>query len=167
MNTLKTLLVSSALAMAAGGWAIAQDSSEPFQLPEQCSTEAAGMNMAEGGSHGGHGGHGGGMDMDGMDMGMMGMEGMDIESLPDFQRENMEKMMISMPAMHQGMMHPDPDVAFACGMIAHHQGAIDMAQVQLEYGEDEWLRELAQEIITAQEAEIAEMTEWLAENAAE
>jgi uncharacterized protein (DUF305 family) len=76
-------------------------------------------------------------------------------------------MMISMAAMHEGMLHPDPDVAFACGMIAHHQGAIDMAEVQLEYGEDAWLRELAQEIITAQEAEIAEMTEWLAENAAE
>jgi uncharacterized protein (DUF305 family) len=31
-------------------------------------------------------------------------------------------MMISMPAMHQGMMIEDADVAFACGMIAHHQG---------------------------------------------
>ncbi len=165
MNTLKTLMISSALVLGASAWAFSQDADAPFELPEQCAVES-GMNMAQGGGHGGHGG--GAMNMgETMDMGMMGMEGMDLDSLPDFQRENMEKMMISMSAMHEGMMHPDPDVAFACGMIAHHQGAIDMAEVQLEYGEDEWLRELAQEIITAQEAEIAEMTEWLAENAAE
>ena len=63
------------------------------------------------------------------------------------------------------MMNEDADVAFACGMIAHHQGAIDMAEVLLEHGEDEQMRVLAQEIIDAQVGEIEQMTTWLAENA--
>jgi uncharacterized protein (DUF305 family) len=77
----------------------------------------------------------------------------------------MRRMMISMPAMHEGMMNENPDVAFACGMIAHHQGAIDMAEVLLEHGEDPKMRALAEEIIAAQVGEIELMTAWLAENA--
>jgi hypothetical protein len=69
------------------------------------------------------------------------------------------------PAMMAGMMAEDPDVAFVCGMIAHHQGAIDMARVELEFGDDPWAREMAERVIDAQEAEIAEMNAWLAEQA--
>ncbi|ASY67860.1 CopM family metallochaperone [Sinorhizobium fredii] len=54
------------------------------------------------------------------------------------------------------------DVDFVRGMIAHHQGAIDMAKVELEYGKDEAIRKLAENIIKAQEAEITMMKEWLA-----
>jgi len=51
---------------------------------------------------------------------------------------------------------------FLEGMIAHHQGAVDMAEAELADGENPEARELAQAIIDAQEAEIAEMQELLA-----
>ena len=62
--------------------------------------------------------------------------------------------------MHAAMHVPmsgDPDRDFARMMIPHHQGAIDMAVVELRYGKDERLRRLAQEIIVEQQQEIAVM----------
>ncbi|MDK1488678.1 DUF305 domain-containing protein [Sinorhizobium sp. 7-81] len=56
------------------------------------------------------------------------------------------------------------DVDFVRGMIAHHQGAIDMAKVELEHGKDDEIRKLAEDIIKAQEGEIKMMKEWLAKN---
>ncbi|GGE52372.1 hypothetical protein GCM10007276_31710 [Agaricicola taiwanensis] len=63
--------------------------------------------------------------------------------------------------MMEGMQHPDPDVAFIKGMIPHHQGAIDMSEVVLQYGRDPTTHALARHFIAEQKAEIAEMQNWL------
>ncbi len=87
--------------------------------------------------------------MEGMDHSNMAMDGAMGEMMGA-----MSTMMQSMEAMPStGMV----DANFLLMMIPHHQSAIDMARVELEQGEDEATKAMAQEIIDAQEAEIAEM----------
>jgi len=63
--------------------------------------------------------------------------------------------------MMRGVANADPDAAFVLGMIPHHQGAIDMAEVVQKFGKDARNQHLAREIIATQRREIAEMREWL------
>lgn len=65
----------------------------------------------------------------------------------------MTKMMNDMAAKPTG----DIDRDFVAMMSPHHQGAIDMAVIQLRYGKNEQLRRIAQEIIVDQMQEIAAM----------
>jgi uncharacterized protein (DUF305 family) len=57
----------------------------------------------------------------------------------------------------------DVDRDFVALMVPHHQGAIDMAEAELNYGHNEPLRGLAQEIIATQEQQIAAMRRALGE----
>ncbi|TIR31255.1 MAG: DUF305 domain-containing protein [Mesorhizobium sp.] len=141
-----------AMALLLSGFApaaFAQQSSDqpmdmaPSPLPEQC-------GQAEGASAGHT---------------TPGMAGMDMSGMDEAHKANMAAMMKMHPAMMQEMMAKDPDVAFACGMIAHHQGAIDMAEVELKYGDNDEAKKMAQKIIDAQTNEIGEFKQWLDANA--
>ena len=54
----------------------------------------------------------------------------------------------------------DPDKDFVAMMIPHHQGAIDMAKVELAKGKDPTIRKMAKDIVAAQQREIKQMTDW-------
>ena len=55
------------------------------------------------------------------------------------------------------------DVAFVKNMILHRQGAINLAKLQLDYGNDDSLKYFAKDIIATQENDIWLMTHWLKE----
>ena len=59
------------------------------------------------------------------------------------------------------------DKDFVAHMIPHHQGAIDMAKVELKYGKDPDMKRLAKSIIKAQNEEIAYMKKWQAKHGGE
>ena len=74
----------------------------------------------------------------------------------------------AMGTMMKNMAVPytgNADVDFMKSMIPHHQGAIDMANVALQFAKDPDVLKLARDVVTAQEAEIAFMKDWLAKNA--
>ncbi|MNV64898.1 hypothetical protein D3C71_1575620 [compost metagenome] len=84
---------------------------------------------------------------------MSGMEAHQMEAMDGMKAMNMNMM--------QGMMKKDADVAFVCGMIAHHMGAISMAQVELKHGDNADAKAKAQKIIDDQSKEIEELTAWV------
>jgi uncharacterized protein (DUF305 family) len=76
--------------------------------------------------------------------------------------DTMTKMDQEMGAMK---MTGKPGHDFALMMIPHHQSAIGMAKAYLESGDnDPELTKLSNEIIAAQEKEIAFLEDWLAKN---
>jgi len=101
------------------------------------------------------------MDMEGMQgmmKNMMPAEG-DSDSTKALKQADMD-MMHGMSVEYTG----NADVDFRTKMIPHHQGAIDMAKVALQFATDPSTKAMAEAIIAAQEKEIAEMQAWLAAN---
>jgi uncharacterized protein (DUF305 family) len=78
-----------------------------------------------------------------------------IEERPFIDETNaaMAKMMASMTIKPTGNVDHD----FVAMMIPHHQGAIDMAQAELRYGQNQQLLRISQEIVVEQLQEIAAM----------
>ena len=72
----------------------------------------------------------------------------------------------SMEVMHNdimlGITDLMPDMAFARSLLPHHIGAVNMAKIELKYGEDEEMLELAKQIIANQQPEIKLMQDWIA-----
>ncbi|NVO86757.1 DUF305 domain-containing protein [Hymenobacter terrestris] len=71
----------------------------------------------------------------------------------------MHDMMKKMDAMPKTQ---DPDQDYSMMMVMHHQGAIDMSELELKDGQDPQMRDLATRIIAAQKAEIARFNAFLA-----
>ena len=96
-----------------------------------------------------------GTDMKGMDMKMMMPSPNDTPATKAFKMAMMQAMQ-TMPSFSG-----DADGDFMKHMRHHHQAAIDMAKVVLANGKDADAKKLAQDIITAQEKEIATIDAWL------
>ena len=88
------------------------------------------------------------------------IKGADTPSSRAFEEAN-SKMHAGMAITYTG----NSDRDFIAGMIAHHQGAVDMAKIVIKYGKDPEVRKLAEEIVAAQEKEIAWMKGWQAKTA--
>jgi uncharacterized protein (DUF305 family) len=71
-------------------------------------------------------------------------------------QDAMKTMMAGMNAPYSG----DADQDFVSHMMPHHQGAIDMAEVELKYGSDPKLKALAGRIVADQQREITFMQAW-------
>lgn len=97
------------------------------------------------------------------------MQGMDRDSamqgMTETQKGLSQAMMAMHPAMMQGMMAKDADVAWICAMIPHHQGAIDMARAGLKGADNSESKQFAEETIKSQEKEIAKLVAWVEKHA--
>ena len=61
----------------------------------------------------------------------------------------------------EGLKGPDFDALWLQSMIGHHQGAIEMATIEVEAGKSPEMTALARSIISAQQAEIDQMKQML------
>lgn len=146
--TTAALLMAGAQAQQAPGGG----PTTPAGLPEACRTASANMGQTmQGGT------------MQGMGQGQA-MQGVPMQNLSDANRGYMEAMNKQMPAMMQGMVASDADVAFVCAMIPHHQSAVDMARVVLRYGDNPEAKKMAEKVVKDQEKEIEDLNEWLRKN---
>lgn len=136
----RTLMISAAALLGLG---VAAASAQEMTFPEKCkmSGDMAAQHEQMMKSH----------DMSGMKA--------------DFQKEFMDGMHKTMPLMMEGMMKEDADIAFVCGMIGHHMGAVEMSRTELKHGKNEEAKAMAQKIIDAQIKEIEEMSKWVEANA--
>lgn len=99
--------------------------------------------------------------------GMMRMMGMQTENMMDKDMMSEEMMehdesmsMDDMVNSLKGKTGDDFDKAFITGMIEHHQGAIDMANLAKQFAGHQEIKDMADAIISAQTSEINQMREW-------
>ncbi|HSE29733.1 MAG TPA: DUF305 domain-containing protein [Candidatus Saccharimonadales bacterium] len=90
------------------------------------------------------------------------MNAMGIHTRTDVQgmMDNDDMTMSEMSVGLQGKTGDDFDKAFLSGMIAHHQGAIEMARLVRANTKHDELKVMADDILTAQSKEIDQMQTW-------
>jgi uncharacterized protein (DUF305 family) len=75
------------------------------------------------------------------------------------------KMKSSMEGMmNMGQPTGNADADYALLMVPHHQSAVDMAKAEVAHGRDTRLKEMAQQMIDAQQKEIQQFKDWQAKN---
>jgi uncharacterized protein (DUF305 family) len=129
------------LALVLASFVVAHAQTSPPQAPTPHAMPGMSMSGGQGGT--GEGGPAGGNDADrALMVGMKKMQS-DMEAAP---------------------ATGNPDKDFVSMMIPHHQGAVAMARIELQYGKDPAMRRLAETIIRAQDSEIATMKTWQAKH---
>ena len=73
----------------------------------------------------------------------------------------MQSLNSTMGKMNEMKMTGDFDLDFVNMMIIHHQAAIDMSEVEIAKGADAQMKTMAQNIVTAQKAEIEQMHQFV------
>lgn len=68
--------------------------------------------------------------------------------------------MDDMTADLKGKTGDEFDKAFIASMIAHHEGAVEMAKLSAKNAKHQEIKTLSENIISAQEKEISEMKQW-------
>ena len=92
--------------------------------------------------------------------GMMNMMGMHSNTNSQGMMDDSDMSMSDMTSSLKGKTGDDFDKAFISGMIAHHQGAIDMANLAKQNAKHDEIKNLADDIVAAQTKEITEMKSW-------
>ena len=149
----RTIIVPLTVAAALlAGTAAAQPTSPQGQAPGTMPGQGMGQGQDQGMMHGqGQGMH----------------QGERAQAMPKdpASRAYMESMRKMNRDMHRPMTG-DADQDFARMMAAHHQGAIDMARVELQHGKDPELKGMAQKVIDDQTKEIQRLQDWMKQHPA-
>ncbi|GLK77648.1 hypothetical protein GCM10008171_29020 [Methylopila jiangsuensis] len=139
------MLLATTVAMSAAT-AIAQESKSAPEgtesLPKACQVASPGQ----------------GMTGKAMEMGDMASHSM--SDMGEAQMASMKAMQDMNRTMRATHGIKDPDLAFVCGMIAHHRGAVAMSKIELQSGKDDQAKAWAKKIIADQEKEISEFEAW-------
>lgn len=157
-RTIPSLILAGVLPLAllslaaCSGGTSTQDSAQSPDVSSASSPDAAQSNPSPSGQS----------DMAQMDHGSMNHGSMDHGSMqmPDSSATPMEHGADSTMSMDLGPADENFDLRFIDAMTLHHQGAIEMSKAALEKSSRQEIKTLAQNIINAQETEIAELKQW-------
>lgn len=98
------------------------------------------------------------------DMGNMVMDDSSAMSASSTGGDTREDFQTAINIMMEGIMRPAtgyPDVDFVKSMIPHHEGAVTMAEIEKQSGKDQFLQNIATNLIQSQGTEVTVLKAWL------